>query len=59
MARFRDTHPARGPAVTVTGDRQTTDPACRQATLVEVMLLGDLGHGAGSLAGGQNQQASG
>ena len=59
MACFHDPHPACGPAVAVTGDRETTDAAGRQATLVEVMTLGDLGHGAGSLAGGQDQQASG
>ena len=59
MARFHDAHHPCGPAVAMTGDRETTDAADWQAALVEVMTLGNLGHGAGALASRQNQQASG
>src|SRR5262249_20969106 len=59
VARLDDAHAARRTAIAVTGHGDTADAAFRQATLVEIVAFGDLGHGTGSLAGRQNEQASG
>ena len=59
VARLDDAHAARRTAIAATGHGDTADAAFRHATFVEIVAFGDLGHGAGSLAGRQNEQASG
>ena len=50
--------PAGGPGVAVTGDRKPGEAFRGHFHLVEVMPLGDLGHGARGLAGGENNEAA-
>ena len=58
VAGLDHAHEPRRPPVAAAGDRKPADPAGRHAALVEIVALGDLGHGRGRLAGRQDHQAS-
>ncbi len=59
MAGFDHLHMPGRTGIAVPRDRKPAEPARGQAAVVEIMPFRDLGHRAGGLAGGEDEQPSG